>query len=355
MKKKARKSHLYYSFRRYPLFFVIVAFSVSCCFLLFLNSLQDVLGVRFTEEQITHAATVTFLNVCLLSLLLTVIDNLFYYFTVYRHVKLILEFTNSLSSGSFGKQISIRHSLFDNEYTTIIDNLNMLSRELANIESMRSEAVNNISHELKTPLSVMHNYARLLCYDDLPNDKKKEYIEAIYSSTERLSQLIKSILDLARLEKSEIFKKDDVLSLSENLTDCIISFDEKLEGKNITLNADIDEDITITSDKELLTLVWNNLISNAIKFSNDGGHIDISLKKNNEDIIVAISDDGVGIKNKDIAHIFDKYYQGKTSREKEGNGLGLAMVKRVLDILDFSITVTSEEGKGSTFKVIIPV
>ena len=101
--------------------------------------------------------------------------------------------------------------------------------------------------------------------------------------------------------------------------------------------------------------MWNNLISNAIKFSNDGGHIDISLKKNNKDIIVAISDDGVGIKNKDIAHIFDKYYQGKTSREKEGNGLGLAMVKRVLDILDFSITVTSEEGKGSTFKVIIPV
>ena len=337
--------------RRFLLFFIIIAFSVTCSFYLFMDNLQEIISFRFSEEMISHAAKVTFLNVFLLAFIITFVDGLFYYFRIYRPLMKILDFTNRLSSGEFGRLIDNRQGLFGSEYDLIIDNLNMLSKELASIDSMRAEAIGNISHELKTPLSVIHNYAKLLSYDDVPKDKRAEYIEAIYLTTERLSSLIESILRLSRLEKQEIYKKDEVFSLSEALENCIVSFDEKLDEKKISLYVDIDEDVKIHSDKELLDIVWNNLISNAIKFSNLGGAVDISLKEEKEVIVVTVSDSGAGIAKDEIPHIFDKYYRCQSTKDQDGNGLGLAMVKRVLDILGYSIYVTSEKGKGSSFKV----
>ena len=197
----------------------------------------------------------------------------------------------------------------------------------------------------------MQNYGTMLQTPGLPEDKRIEYSKGITDAARRLANLITNILKLNKLENQQIFPNFEKYNLSEQLCECLLQFENEWEQKNINIETDIDEDVNICSDSELLSLVWNNLFSNAMKFTDSEDTVFVSLKQTYNHIEVKVKDTGCGMTPEVGEHIFEKFYQGDTSHAARGNGLGLALVKRVVDIIDGEIHVESVLGKGSTFTV----
>ncbi len=341
-----------YAARRFAVFFLIISFVVTCCMLLFLTLLQESMGTLFTEDNIELAARLTFGNVVLISLLLTVIDEVRRWFTVTRPVRHIVKAVSKIMDGDFSVRIQpVKGVDNDMGFNTIIDYFNRMAEELSGIETLRTDFIANVSHELKTPLAVIQNYGTMLQTPGLSDEKRTEYSKAITDSSRRLADLITNILKLNRLENQQIFPEKQTYDLGEQLCECLLGFENTWEKKNIDINTDIEDGVLIESDPELLTLVWNNLFSNAMKFTGTGGEVSLSLKTDGEFAVVRVSDTGCGISPETGRHIFEKFYQGDTSHATQGNGLGLALVKRVADIVGGDISVNSEVGKGSTFTV----
>lgn len=223
--------------------------------------------------------------------------------------------------------------------------------ELSSVETLRTDFISNVSHELKTPLAVIQNYCTMLQSEDYSNEEKLAFAKTISETSRSLASLITNILKLNKLENQQIYPDRKVYDLSDQLCICLLGFENIWEQKNIDIDADIADDVSIFADEELLTLVWNNLFSNAFKFTESDGTVSISLKCDNDFAVVTVTDTGCGMSAETGKHIFEKFYQGDTSHAVKGNGLGLALVKRVIDILDGEISVQSEVGKGSTFTV----
>ncbi len=238
-----------------------------------------------------------------------------------------------------------------NEYDAIIKGLNHMVEELSGVETLRTDFISNVSHELKTPLAVIQNYGTILQNPALSEQERQEYAKAITEQTRKLSALITNILKLNRLENQQIFPEKKKYILTEQICECLLGFEQAWEKKNLEIETDIEEDVLICQDAELLSLVWNNLFSNAVKFCKEDGKISVSVKKEENSVWVSVSDEGCGINPEVGAHIFEKFYQGDTSHATQGNGLGLALVKRVIDIVGGEIHVQSVLGEGSTFLV----
>ena len=336
----------------YLVFFLIVAFVVSCCMMLFVTVLADTMGLVFTVENIGTAAKLTFGNVLLITLFSGTFDYLRRKRMVERPVKQILEATEKIMQGDFAIRIApVKEFAGETGFNEIIKAINKMTAELAGTETLRTDFIANVSHELKTPLAVMGNYATMLQKPGLPEEDRVEYAKAISHSSRRLAALITNILKLNKLENQQIFPQLDEYDLGEQLCENLLQFEEVWEKKNLTIKTDIEDDVRIRSDAELLSLVWNNLISNAVKFTPEEGTIGVSLKIEGNLVVVSVSDTGCGIKPEVGQHIFEKFYQGDTSHATQGNGLGLALVKRVVDILNGEIGVQSVYGQGSTFTV----
>ena len=229
--------------------------------------------------------------------------------------------------------------------------VNQMAEELSGTETLRTDFIANVSHELKTPLAVMGNYAAMLQRPGITEEEKNDYARAISEAARKLAQLITNILKLNKLENQQIFPKTEEFDLSDQLCQSLLQFEDAWERKELNIETDMEDDVRIRSDAELLSLVWNNLISNAVKFTPNGGTVGVSLKTEGDSILVSISDTGCGMKPETGMHIFEKFYQGDTSHATQGNGLGLALVKRVMDILNGEIGVESVYGQGSTFTV----
>lgn len=238
-------------------------------------------------------------------------------------------------------------------FNRIIECLNKMAQELAGTETLRTDFIANVSHELKTPLAVMGNYATMLQRPGITEEEKNEYARAIGDASRRLAQLITNILKLNKLENQQVFPKHTEFDLGEQLCQCLLQFEDAWERKDLQIETDIQEDVAIRSDEELLSLVWNNLFSNAMKFTPEGGTVGLGLREEGDWVVVTVSDTGCGMKPETGKHIFEKFYQGDTSHATQGNGLGLALVKRVVDILGGEIGVRSVYGQGSTFTVKI--
>ena len=232
-------------------------------------------------------------------------------------------------------------------------NFNIMVNELNNIETFRSDFIANVSHEFKTPLSSIDGYTMLLQDSNLTEEEKNEYIEKILNNTKRLSNLVYTILQISKLENQGIITDKRNFKLDEELRQTLLFLEPKWTGKNIDLDIDLDE-TTFYGNEELLAQVWVNILDNAIKFTPDNGTIVCSLKKLDSSIIATISDNGVGMPKGVQKHIFDKFYQGDKSHSSQGNGLGLALVKRIIDLCGGTIEVQSEYGKGSAFTVKLP-
>ena len=263
----------------------------------------------------------------------------------------ILEATKRIAAGDFNVRLEPRHeySKYD-EYDLIYQNINTLTKELSKNEVLRTDFISSVSHEIKTPLAVIRNYAKALQNENLQKEKKQEFLNGLIIQTQKLSELITNILKLNKLENQQIVPEIEKFDLAELVRMSALSFESLLEKKNIQLECDID-DMNIISSATLIELVINNLISNAIKFTDNGGKVLISLKEDGDNVVISVSDTGCGISKEVGEHIFDKFFQGDCSRSTEGNGLGLALVKKVIDVIGGQISVESVVGKGSTFTI----
>lgn len=329
--------------------FLLCAFVITVSFLLFFRNVGEI-----NESQIHSAAIVTFINVLLITLLFTVGDAIRRKFTVDRPVKEIQEVLDRLTNGDYNAKVS--ESFIARRYSKfgeIAQSINALAQELSGVETLRTDFISNVSHELKTPLAVMQNYGTMLQQTGLEEEKRIEYAKSISDTCRRLAHLITNILKLNKLENQQIFPTVKEYDLSEQLTECLLQFENVWEKKNIDIETDIPDGISIHADAELLILVWNNLLSNAFKFTEDGGTVGVRLTADEKYATVTVSDTGCGMKPDVGARIFDKFYQGDTSHSAQGNGLGLALVKRVVDIMQGEIGVESVYGQGSVFTVKI--
>jgi len=350
MKKPSLRSILR-TINNYVVFFLVVAFAVTCCMLLFVNTLADTMGLTLTEENIAAAAKLTFGNVVLITLIFGTIDYIRRKMMVDRPVKIITEATKKIMQGDFSVRVAPMHGNGMEGFHQIGMAINAMAGELSGIETLRTDFIANVSHELKTPLAVMGNYATMLQKPGIIEEEKNEYAKAISEAARKLAQLITNILKLNKLENQQIFPQPKEFDLGEQLCESLLGFEDAWEAKNLEIETDIEDNVRIKSDPALLSLVWNNLISNAVKFTPDGGKIGVSLKAEEEHVIVSVSDTGCGMKPEVGQHIFEKFYQGDTSHATQGNGLGLALVKRVVDILGGEIGVHSVYGQGSSFTV----
>ena len=286
-----------------------------------------------------------------LSLVCTGIDFVRRKITVNKPVQDILAATDKIAAGDFSVRLRISHDYRRyGQFDYIKENLNKMAAELAKTEVLHTDFISNVSHELKTPLAVIQNYAAALQNESLGAKTRQKYAETLVSASKRLTALVTNILKLNKLENQELTPEYEKVRLGDMLAETIVQFDELIESKNLELESDLDE-VELVSCPNYLEIVWNNLLSNAIKFTDAGGKIFVSVKRAEGGAVVKVSDTGCGISPETGAHIFEKFYQGDTSHSKEGNGLGLALVKKVIDVIGGEITVESEEGKGSTFTV----
>ena len=350
--RKPKFKQVMRSINHYIVFFLLVAFVVSCCMMLFVTTLANTMGLVFNKDNIAAAAKLTFGNVILITMLFGSIDHYRRKTMVERPVKRILEAADKIMQGDFSVRIEkVADFAGETGFNEIIKAINAMTAELQGTETLRTDFIANVSHELKTPLAVMGNYATMLQQPGITDEERREYAKSISESARRLAQLITNILKLNKLENQQIFPKNEEFDLGEQLCACLLQFEDAWEKKELNIETDIEDDVRIRSDSELLSLVWNNLISNAVKFTPQGGTVGVRLKTEGDQVVVSVSDTGCGIKPEVGQHIFEKFYQGDTSHATQGNGLGLALVKRVVDIFSGEIGVQSVYGRGSTFTV----
>ena len=354
MKKSNLKHTIFRGIYSYLLFFLLTAFLVTCTTTVFVRTLSESLHIEFTESNIGTAAKLTFANVVVLSILYTLIDFVRRKLTTGRVTKHITEAAKKVVQGDFSVRI-MPISTFgaDEKFNEIIDCFNKMAEELQSVETLRTDFIANVSHEMKTPLAVMQNYGMLLQAPELSEEKRIEYAKGVTDNSRRMAEMMTNILKLNRLENQQIFPQITEFDLGEQICECLLQFENVWEKSNIEIETDIATDVKIKADTELLSLVWNNLFSNAFKFTEADGLVSVTLETTEEQAIVKVRDTGCGISPEIGTHIFEKFYQGDTSHSTQGNGLGLALVKRVIDIMQGEIGVESVVGKGTTFTVKI--
>lgn len=231
----------------------------------------------------------------------------------------------------------------------IAQNFNNMAQQLQSVETLREGFINDFSHEFKTPIVSIAGFAKLLKDPGLSAEQRNEFLDVIIAESDRLVGLSESVLMLNRLDSQVVVKEQ--YSLDEQLRQCVLMFDRQCQAKDISLEADIDDNIIINSNAKLLNQVWVNLLSNAVKFTQNGGSVTVECKRINSVVTVKIADNGCGMSAEVMQNIFNKFYQGDKSRTTQGNGLGLSIVKKIVEILNGEISVYSEVGKGSAFTV----
>lgn len=351
MKRTHRKNTILRALWRYLLFFLLVAFVTTCCMALFVSTLTESMDLILTAENLNMAAKLTFGNVILLSILFTLIDAIRRKYTVEKPARQIVEGAEKVMQGDFTVRIRKGATIGDDTFNEIIDQFNRMAQELQGVETLRTDFIANVSHEMKTPLAVMQNYGTLLQAPHLSEEKRIEYAKGVTDGSRRMADMMTNILKLNRLENQQIFPKTEDIDLGEQLCESLLQYENVWEKKNIGIDTQIAENVTAQADGELLNLVWNNLLSNAFKFTPEGGSVRVKLSADEDYATVQVSDTGCGMSAEVGSHIFEKFYQRDTSHSAQGNGLGLALVKRVVDILRSEISVESTVGQGSTFTV----
>ncbi len=239
------------------------------------------------------------------------------------------------------------------EVGELMSSFNSMTETLGRTSYLQKDFISSVSHEFRTPIASIKGYAKLLKMPDLSEDEREEYIDYISKEADRLSRLSETLLRLSALEQQSGPANLTTFRLDEQLRQAIVRLEPAWSDKNISWQLELDE-MLVETDEALLMHVWSNIIHNAVKFSPEGGNITIRLTGENA-AVVEITDEGPGMDEATVSRIFDRFYQSDASRHKEGVGLGLSLVKRILDILGGKVNVKTQPGCGSTFRVEIPL
>lgn len=334
-----------FSFKEYMLFFVLILFTSTSY-----NSIFE----HYMETSGTD--TYTFTGAILGSLLFSsfvaaIMVGVGKRVIFGRPIRKIAQAARQITEGDFSVRLQpFRKDGKKDELEVLVEDFNTMAEELSTIETLKTDFIANVSHEIKSPLAVIQSYATAIQDDSIPAEQRIEYGKTIVEASQKLSALVTNILKLNKLDNQEIYPEAQPYVLGEQLGECAVAFEEQWDKKNITFEADMDY-VVVNYDRDLLDLVWNNLISNAIKFTDNGGMVTVTLKAEKGATVVTVKDTGCGMDEKTANMIFDKFYQGDTSHSTEGNGLGLALAKKVIDLVGGEIGIQSQPGAGTTFTV----
>ncbi len=261
-----------------------------------------------------------------------------------------------VQKGDYTATVKPMNRQFGNNQTIaqLEDSFNAMTAELRNTELMRKDFISNFSHEFKTPIASVKGMAKQLYAGEVSEEQRNDFLKIIYEESARLADLSDEILLLTRLEKQQIIPEQKEYSLDEQLRRCLLLFEESWSAKNLEIDMELAE-INYCSNEDLLAHVWNNLFGNAVKFTPQNGSLQVKATQTAKEVLVCIKDTGIGMTKETQEHIFDKFYQGDPSHTTPGNGLGLALVKKILTLAGGTIEVESEPGIGSAFTVRLPV
>jgi len=302
-------------------------------------------------DNVALIAVLILVLIAILSTIITLIDFVRRKIMVDRPVRKILSATGRIAKGDFSVRLVPNHP-YDkyDEFDVIMEDINTLAQELGKNEVLKTDFVSNVSHEMKTPLAIIQNYAKCLQNNDLDDETRQKYAQTLVTASKRLSDLVTNVLKLNKLENQGIQPAKEKTNVTELLAQTVLQYEEVLENKKINPDCDFD-DVVMETIPSYLEIVFSNLVSNATKFTPEGGDIFVSLKQSDDKIVFCTKDTGCGISNEVGARIFEKFFQADSSHSQQGNGLGLALVKKVVDNLGGEISVSSQLGKGTTFVV----
>lgn len=271
--------------------------------------------------------------------------------------RMVLRFTSRLTNGisqiadgNFGFRLDPEKA---GPLKETFINFNKMGAELQSVQTLHNDFINNFSHEFKTPITSINGFAMLLLEDNVSEEDKRKYLQIIADQSERLAAMSSNTLLLSKLESQQIITDKKLYSLDEQIKQCAILLSKEWGKKDINFSAELDV-VSYTANADLMQQVWINLLSNAIKFTPEHGEITVNLKKENDTVRVTISDTGKGMSEEEMARIFAKYYQGDSSHSNKGLGLGLSIAKRIIELCEGKIEVTSKLNEGSTFTVYLP-
>ncbi len=270
-----------------------------------------------------------------------------------RPMQQLIDATKEVKRGNFEVRVHHKDKHPVTEMEDLVDNFNGMVEELGSIEMFRNDFINNFSHEFKTPIVSIRGFAKEMQIEGLSDEQKMEYARIIEDESDRLARLSSSVLELSRLEHQRIVTNRTEFYLDEQIRQTILLFEKEWSEREIEIFPDLEECV-VCFDEEMLALVWNNLISNAIKFTPDGGKISVRMSLGERTVTVEVEDNGIGMTEDVRKHVFEKFFQGDPSRGRKGYGIGLAIVSRVVALCCGSVEVESCENRGSVFRVTLP-
>lgn len=303
------------------------------------------------ETFLRHGPMSPFLGMLLFSILLGTVLTAVVSNRTLKPLRKVIEATHKVAEGDFTVQVEEPNIP---EIEDLTASFNKMVRELAGIETLRNDFISNFSHEFKTPIVSIRGFAKLLRQDDLPKEERDEYIDIIVQESERLAGLSNNVLELSKLENIEILSDREHFALDEQIRRAAALMEHRWREKGIEVSLEM-ESVPFYGSEDMLQQVWVNLLDNAIKFTEAGGRIDLELQKSEDAAVFTLADSGCGMDEQTQAHLFDRFYQGDTSHAAAGNGLGLAMVERIVALSGGGVEVQSEPGKGSRFVVTLPM
>lgn len=347
MKNKIKKNTMVRKFqRRFSiLFFLLFCVIIVLFFLIYVALFWMKIPIQYIKNPVV--GTVIIFAICSFLAYLTariVIRNMLKTWSDLNYA------IHQISEGNYEVQVRDPKVTIP-EIHTMIANFNYMTVELKSAQQFSNDFVSNVSHEFKTPLSVVDGYVSLLKEQKSTPSEQAEYLDKIAWNVEKLNSLTDNILRLSRLENARSLEPPVSYRLDEQIREAFVLMELKWSAKQIEPNLDGLCEANYKGQRDLLFQVWLNLLSNAVKFSNMGGKISVSIKETEQYFVVYFSDEGIGMTEETSAHIFEKFYQGDSSRQSMGNGLGLTLCKEILDRCGGEIQVKSQYGVGSVFIV----
>ena len=268
-----------------------------------------------------------------------------------RPVNQLIRAIHDVAAGNFQTKIDLKHP---KEFRELAESFNQMTDELSGIEMLRSDFINNFSHEFRTPIMSILGFADLLRRKELTEPQRKEYLGIIISECRRLSELSANVLNLSKVESLTLLTDTECFNAGEQVRESILMLEQKWAQKKISFDLDIEE-VCLVGNRSLLRQVWVNLVDNAVKFSPPSGTVSISVNESGGNFVFTIKDHGIGMNAETAERIFDKFYQGDASHATDGNGLGLPLVRKIISLHRGTVSVKNQAGKGSIFLVTLPL